>query len=519
MKSNSRSPKSDKDSLLIVNNSLIFQHKSEKNPLSKQSLVLLSSAIDTVLKPQSNILISLEGVSQNQYIKKIACFLQYQNHKIYEYDKHVSIPLMVDEFVLKNEAIDYLIKISISIQNQLIKIQIKDKNFDNLNSQTINEIKNIYQKKPFFNFDYNSRQFEQIEYKKYLDLLTSKEQILKPFLHIKQRYLSTHLLSYTMKTNADILEKLLINNESRKTFKTLRKPHSFKFLKFLALFTKRRLLKQNIKNIFHIEANSQLKVGLLLNNKYRFLSSNFLALIYLDFYLEEYKRSKFDISQFKILIPYTANYAVKDLLNQYHIQWEYFDENTYKKYKNDRNFVFAYTENYFMPNPQYSLEFNNYYFFACLEWMLNSYVNRNNLLNYKYNKLIETFGIVKTKHEEYKLQPKNIKYIASFIRNLYSGKKDKEWALMEVIEKWDNGKYYLFRVETIKKHEILIYYDYYKNKICVDLKMCMVYQYRSNYSFLDHFKLQFKIWKITNMLRKYVKKQKKSEKQQSKLKI
>ncbi|MCT4469447.1 MAG5620 family putative phospho-sugar mutase [Mycoplasma sp. HS2188] len=516
LNSNKNNPK---DLLMLVNNSLIFKQKTEKKPISKSSLILLAKGINSVIEANSNILISIEGVTQNQYISKIACFLQQQGHKIYEFDKHISIPLMVDEFVVKNEPIDYLIKISISVKNKFVKVQIKDKNFENLNEKDIEEITQIYDQNPVFNIDYELQPFEQIEYKKYCDLLTSKEQILKPFLNIKQRYLSTHLLSYTVKSNSKILEKLLINNGSEDTFKTTRKAHSFKFLKFLTWFNKRRLLKRNINNIFHIDELSELNVGLLINNKYRFLNSNFLALLYLDFYLEEYKRGKVDVSQFKILIPYTANYAVKDLLSQYHIEWEYFDENTYRMYKDDKNFVFAYTENNFIPNPKYSLEFNNYYFFACLQWMLNSYVNRNNLLSFRYNKLIENFGVVKTKHEEYKLQPKNIKYISSFIRNLYNGKKDKQWAQMEVIEKWDNGKYYLFRVETIKKHEILIYYDFYKSKICVDLKMCMIYEYRSNYSFLDHSNIQFKIWKITNNLRNYVKKQKKIEKQKQKMSI
>ncbi|MBU4689914.1 MAG5620 family putative phospho-sugar mutase [Mycoplasma zalophidermidis] len=502
-----------KDKLLHINNNYVFLNKTEKDPVRLCSFLLLAQAIHENIKPKSKILISLEGETRNKYLTKVAKFLQSHGHIIYEYDKHSSAPMILDEYAMKVNPLDYLLKLTINTEFKYLQVNIKDSKFDDLTPEKQSEIYEMYVNNHEFNFDWDVKPFIKLNFDKYVSELCSKNEILKPFANVKQRYKSLSLLTHKNLTSLVLMRNLLQNYANN--FKTRKRSHGLKWVKVVSKLFRKSMIKRKISNIFHFGDSSKINVGLLLNNRFNFADSNTLALIYLDFYLEEYKRVKKDISDFKVMIPHSSTYAVKDLLKQYGVGWTYFDHSNYKSVLNDKNYVFAYTENNFIANPKYSPEFNNYYFFICLIWMLNSYANRNNLLSFKYNKLVESFGSIKTIKKRYKLDFEETKKITNFISTaIMKDKKNKSnlWFNFEAIDKWDHNKYFFIKLTTSKKHEVIFYYDFDSKKLCVDIIMCMVYRYKDNYSFLEQCSIAIKINWILHKFKKLLRKLRKTTK-------
>ncbi|WP_029608932.1 MAG5620 family putative phospho-sugar mutase [Mycoplasma simbae] len=495
-----------KDKLILCNHAFVFTNKSDKDPVSLYSFLLLAQAISENIKAKSKILVSMEGFGQGQYISKIARYLQYRNHLVYTYDKHTSVPLMVDEFCVKNYNLDYVIKIVVDTRNKCVKLLILNSKLEYLSLEQYANIEQIYSSNSVFNIDFETMDLIKLDLNRLVNTLTSKEHMLKPFVNIKQRYKSMSLLSHANNFALQIMTKLVTNYNS--DFKFRKRKVSLYNLEFLLnIFTKNYRNKE-INNVFHFDELNTFSVHFLLKNKYKLMDIHSLALVYLDFYLEEYKRAQIDVSKFKVLIPFDAPNNIKELLLQYHVYYEYFDENTRFSVLNDKSYVFAYSKNGFIANPKYSKQINDYYFMICLVWMLNSYANRNNLFTFKYNKLIENFGSTKTTTTSCKLTNLTIDSITEFIDQFNLNNLAKSGYFIEKINKWDTTLLFLFRIQTDKKHELIFYFDPSANELKITTHLRITYKYKSVYSFTDKFKITLLINKIIKDLKRFIKQKK-----------
>ncbi|BAP01145.1 hypothetical protein MCAL160_0679 [Mycoplasmopsis californica HAZ160_1] len=471
-----------KDKIARIANSFVFYDITEKNPVSTNSFLLLAQAINQNIYSKSNILISLQGFSQSQYISKFAKFLQYSGHTIYEFDTPTSTPFMVDEYAMKLHKLDYLFKITVDSTNSLVRVHLYNKDLKPLNSESLNNIYQIYiQNKPF-NFKFSAQPLVRLDFERYVNILAGKEEILKPFVDIKPRYKTMSLLTHRNQQALKIMRKILTNYANEYRIKN--RKISVKRLKIRLKLFKKTYSKLGITNVIHFDEINHMNSFFFVNNRYRFLDYHTLALVYLDFYLQEYKRAKFEVQKFKVLIPFDAPYRIKELLKQYSVQYSYFDENTYKDLLLDKSYVFAYNSQGFIANPKYSTEINNYYFFACLIWMLNSYANRNNLLNFKLEQIEQQFGRIKTITRTKKIKMYNNIALIRFCNYLAKQGNNKQFQ-HKIIGCWEGNRFYLFSASNEKKHQIIFYYDFEKLELKAEIRFCMSYKYKNHFSVFD----------------------------------
>lgn len=495
-----------KDLLHLYSDRLYFKNVTEKTPIKYGSLTLLAYSIDLVLNKNSKILVTILGKTQHQYIRKLSAFLQTKKHQIYTYDKPVSSSLWIDELAFKTNELDYLIKIFIDSKNQNAYIKILDKNLQSINKHLLEKIVESYNENLVFKFDSTTAQsFNNIKYQTIVKSSTSKSGILKPFIGIRQRYKSKTYLFHQNNLNSFEISKSLLTSYPS-DFIAKNKSLSIKKIKTLLYFFEAYFAREKISSIIHQNEVDKIDIFLRINNKFQLINSNLLAMIYLDFYLEEYKRAHVDISKFNVLIPHSANNGVKELLSQYNVSWEYFDEATYKDLLKNPNYVFAYNENNFIANPKYSNEFNNHYFITCLIWMINSYLNRNNLLSFKHNRIIECFGQYKQVNFQHKIVVKNIDYLIEFTKEFVKNKPLKNIQNCSAILSYEDSKFYLFKLSNLKNHEIIVYYDFAADKIKVITNLCYVYKFKPVFAFFDTFKAKVLTSKIFKLIKKFLSK-------------
>ncbi|TQC54079.1 hypothetical protein E1I18_00540 [Mycoplasmopsis mucosicanis] len=492
-----------KAKLYKYNINLVFKPSSKKESINQQSLMLLASMINMHIKPNSKILISLEGYTEGQYISKISRLLRQQNHQIFEYDIAQSVALTLDEYVMKQNNIDYLIKISIVGKLNNVQINLYDANLHHFSSEIIEKIHTNYELNPLLDQSIAHQNNEYINLKSYQDELCSNNKILKAFVNIKQRYKSLFYLAHNNFNALEIAKTLLDNLKNDYRFNN--KKSTLFWLKFKATFLRRLFLRKEIFNLFYFDQNSQMHVGLNIKNKFKFFSNHELALLYLDFYFEEYLRAKFDISKFKVLLPYDSTLLLKNMLKQYNVHYEYFDENTQNSVLNDKSYIFAYDKNKFNGNPKFSSLLNNYYFFACLIWMLNSYTNRNNLLAYKYKKVQESFGKIKTNRFQFSVSVDQSDKLIQFTNQLNRILKSRRIKEIEIINKWNDNNFYLANIYTHKNTQFSVFYDFINQKLNISLNFYIVYEHKSVYSLSEHIKNLFLTLKIAKNFKKMCK--------------
>ncbi|RMX35831.1 MAG5620 family putative phospho-sugar mutase [Mycoplasmopsis fermentans] len=487
------------DNLLIRNDTFLFK-TNNKEKIELSSILRLLQAINkTILKSNSNILLSFEG--QEFYNENIQYFSSYfikNNHNVFKYHNNFSISLILDEYAYKKASYDFLIKFKNIKNDNYITIQIFDKNFEILTSENLQKIYDYYQLNKWQNKEIVIKDPKLVNEFELIDELASKEQILKAFVNVKQRYKTLSYFASDNKFSQSIGTELLNNYQNK--YITNNKNISLLNLKWLTFFAASSWYRENkIQNIFHFDINSNLNVCLRLNDKFKWLNSHELVLIYLDFFLEEIKRNGIDISNSYVVVPQNTTYQILELLKQYKVKYYFYDLKNINKQLKNESCLFAYIDNKFIANPRYSTEFNNYYFFICLIWMLNSYTNRNNLLSFKYNQLAERVGKIKISKKSYKYSFDKLENLIKYFSLNY-----KRWfTAFNAYRVWNDHKYMLFKLINNKKHQMIFYWDDVKGKLVIEYQMCCNFENISNTVWRDKLKLQILLFVLIKKAQKH----------------
>ncbi|UUD34929.1 hypothetical protein NPA07_03905 [Mycoplasmopsis caviae] len=478
------------DNLLICNNGFLLKSYAGNKIELSTILRLMQAFNNSILNKHCNILLSYEGSSfDSDNFKYIASYFIQKGHIVFNYHNCLSTNLILDEFAYKKGKYDFLIKFNNIINNHYLEVKILDNNFELLNTQVQENIYNYYQNNSWENQEIKLNSPILINEFELIDELTSNEQMLKAFTNVKQRYKTLSYFAYDNDFSKRVGSELLNNYQCK--FISNNKNISLSRLKWLSFFATRSLYyKQKIQNIFHFDNNSNLSVCLRLSEKFKWLNSHELVLIYLDFFLEEIKRNGIDITNSFVIVPQNTTFQILELLKQYKVKYYYYDPNGNSKLLKSENCLFAYIENKYIANPRFSNQFNNYYFFICLIWMLNSYTNRNNLLSFKHNQLSERVGKVKIFKKSYKFQFDKIDNLLKYFSLNY-----KRWFVTyNAYKVWNDNKYMLFKLINNRKHQAIFYWDDIRERLVVEYQMCSHFEDISNSIWIDKIKLQILLY-------------------------
>ncbi|WP_156935929.1 MAG5620 family putative phospho-sugar mutase [Mycoplasmopsis primatum] len=491
-----------KNTLFICNCALLLKIY-KKNPINDFSFSFLLEQIFNYLNQEQNssILLSYQG-NQKGYktVELIKNIPSVKNLKVYSYDSTYSTDISLDLIALKKFNINYLIKIIVSKKNDSISIKI-------FNSQTNDYLDNLQLQQIYDSYQNDSKTtidnmpFEPtIEFLNLKNLIieqASKNEILKDFVNVKPRYISNNIAITNDDYTTELLSELFRNYAANFLIK---KDNLFSKINTLwySIFRTDSSVRKGYQSIINIDAYSNLIVNLFLDLRLKKLNLNEIVLIYLDFLIEELKRSQtVNIKNLFVLVSPNVSYQLLDLLKQYGLKYYFYNHSNLTQKINDENCLFAYTFDQVNGNPRYSKQLNNFYFLICLVWMLNSYTNRNNLLSFKYNQLCENFGKIQYKKQIIKFDDELIPDLVSLITNNYHQFKD--FNQIKVFKFWTHDKYALLRLySTKKRHAIIIYYDYTIASLVIEYQMC--YQYNK-----ETFPWRFDLFKYKLNLNKWLK--------------
>ncbi|WP_051590856.1 MAG5620 family putative phospho-sugar mutase [Mycoplasmopsis felifaucium] len=496
------------DKLFYCNNSILLK-SSSKNPISDFSYNLLCNLIqDKVLQNASGkkILISYQGNPKfYSIVEKINYFFKNHKHIIYNYDSKISTDPTLDELAFKKAKLDYFIKI-ISHQNDTnLTFKIYNQTLNYIYGENLEKVANLFNENI-------KNQSENFEIKKVHDLnlvdannliqeQASKSEILRAFINVKPRYKSKNLIITQDTYSQELLNNLLTNYDS----KFICRPFDLKtrwILMINKLFNKSYTIKNLYQSLIKVNDYSNLKINLLIDRKLVSLNTNQVVLIYLDFFLEELKRSKtVNLKDLFVLVSPNASYQVLELLKQYNVKYYFANSKALSSVINHEKCIFAYSYDKINANPRYSHIFNSYYFIVCLIWMLNSYVNRNNLLSFKNDKLIENFGKVIFKTKEVSFNYENISSLVKHFINTY--KKSKTYDLINVFKFWSDNKYALLKlINSTRKHTTILTYDFINDKLIIEHQLCSEYNQNDIPYFLDYSRMKKYINKSIKQINK-----------------
>lgn len=503
---NEESQSNLKNHLILRENSLVFKFAKHKK-IANLSVQHLAQAIIENIKNNDTqkVLISHQGTEvKNDYFKNFNfIFLDSKNFKVFNYENAFGVDNILNEIVYRKEHFDYSIHLVFAKKNKALEIQIRDNNFQLISNELINKIYSSYKNKILEFKTIHELKSNIIPIQKYIDLLASKDEILKAFANVKQRYKTSSLIYSDSTFSRELLSSLFTGYNN--SFEVLnRRKISFLATKITMKFFPRVYLeKKHIENIFYMGAYNDLHLALWIDRHFKWVEFQTLVLIYLDFLLEEIKRTNKDISQLFVVIPQNASFRIVELLKKYKVKTYFYNNNEIDKWLSDENCLFAYLDEQAIANPRYSKHFNNYYFAICLLWMFNTYANRNNLLSFKYNQLNDRLGKFKLKKSYIKEDYKNIETIIKYISNTHR-EYSKVFQGINVYRSWNGHKYMLLKLLTDKKHQVILYWDDNKQKLVVEYQLCLEYEEKANNTFFDLIKMKLAIHKMLRKSKNFV---------------
>lgn len=471
-----------KNNLYLCDNCLFFKPAINEQVSDFSFQILADLIAKHQLKNDLNnkILISYEG-DENTYktVNLLNFLLTKKGYTIYNFDAKFGVNISLDEIALKMHNLDLIIKIITCKNDPNSKvIYLYDSSLNYVPTHMLFNIFKEYREtnpndyKPL-NYDDNFK-VEMLKTKDLIDLQASKEEILKAFANVKPRYKSKNIIISNNEYANFLISKLLRNYDS--DFLLKKDSNLTKFwLWWFKKFHRQTYEHSHNQGIFHVDNLSNFSYNLFLNRKIVNLNINEIVMIYLDFLIEEIKRSKTkDINDLFVVISPNSSYKITEILRQYNVKYYYYDNRQIDRLLNDKNCLFAVSFDKINANPRYSKIPNNYFFFICLTWMLNSYTNRNNLLSFKYNKLIENFGEIVYKQKRYKFKNKNI---PPLIKNIT--KKHKTFKhIFEELKVFDFSsleKYVILKLTSYKRHAVILSYCPLREELIVDFQMCSQY--------------------------------------------
>ncbi|WP_406616690.1 MAG5620 family putative phospho-sugar mutase [Mycoplasmopsis adleri] len=486
------------DIILYCNNSLILK-ADKKMTISDFSIQLLCELFTKYIFNNKNqkLLVSYEGNSKYYpIINGFSFYLTKNNHLVYNYDSILGVDSSLDELVCRDLKLDYCVKVISNYQDNNISVKIYDANENKKKFISGEVLKKIAEEFKTLISDKSNAIPYETTYKTELANLelfiqeqASKRELLRAFVNVRPRYKSKNLIITNEFYSNELINNLLTNYESNFSLKKADLKTKLYLFSFKT-FQHRNYFNNNYQSLIKIDEYGNLDVSCYINHKLVNMNLNEIILVYLDFLIEELKRGKsVNIKDLFVLIAPNTSYQIIELLKQYNVKYIYCNEKSYQNLINNKNCLFAYTYNKINANPRYSYLFNNYYFFIYLIWMLNTYVNRNNLLSFKYNKLKENFGNIIYKNSRKKFDHNLIPTLISALINNY--KKSNIYDAINVFKFWVDDTYALLKlVNTSSKHATILSYDYVNEQLIIENQLCTEYNQSDVPYFMNFHKMK-----------------------------
>ncbi|WP_331696795.1 hypothetical protein V3320_03005 [Mycoplasmopsis agalactiae] len=455
--------------LMSITGNLLILKSTTKEQISEQTCSLVFEHICSILDNNSEqkILLSFQGDLKHYKIVKYIKNIPVKNFKVYSYDSHIGTDFSTDEIACHKHKIDYVVKFIISKTSKFISIVIYDyKTRFYVKKDILEKVHDSFcsnKKLESVDNDLNY-EAELLNVDHLISAQASKEEILKAFFNVRPRYKSRSLVLVNNDYSLLLCSQLFSNYDT--SFKVKKsKISNNKSRKFFDTFKNLLPKLKNYQSIIYIDNYSNLATDFLIDYKLKNLSLDQVVLLYLDFLVEELKRSnQVNIKKLFVVIPPNASSQIIELIKQYKMRYFYYNSDTIEELLNDENCLFTYSFEKINANPRYSKIHNNYYFLICLVWMLNIYRNRNNLLSFKYNSLKENFGSIHVIKKYKKIEFANLNNLVSIIENKYL--ESKLFNKIVIFKSWCENNYAILKLYSDNsKNSVSIYYDSEKENI------------------------------------------------------
>ncbi|WP_406614964.1 MAG5620 family putative phospho-sugar mutase [Mycoplasmopsis hyopharyngis] len=492
------------NSPLYINHHLIFNHDFGFANFNQYSASWLAQALNQVVfeNQEQKIFISTEN--------DFACSLAFANfkdklalinHNFYEFNNHQNVSFNFAFFCAKKQNVDYLIHFNSFKESKTVQIKIYNfkRGFNNyLLDVKVQELLNFLNQNDLQDFNYGEYSSFKVEYDLLLDQYCSSDHLLKAFANIKQRYKTK---SFINSKNLFALEesKYLLSRYNTPIIEVKNLNGLLKTIGKSKIIDQWFFKDKKINNIFSFDQNNNIFVMTKLTDRYLRLNNHNLALIYLDFFIQELKvDGEVNLNDLFVILPVDAPKTLKILLNRYKIAIKYENDENYDQIIKDQNCLFFYNENRFCPNSRFFFYYDNYYFLVCLIWMFNSFLNRNNLLTYKWKQLKENLGEISYKNKIFKFKKINFDWI-SFLKKINFKAKNQS---IEIIDFKNELFHYLFKIKTSNNHYVIVKKSNINHHIYVDFQLMNEYHETVNNVFLDYFRLAKSIKKILRIAKR-----------------
>ncbi|EGV00344.1 hypothetical protein MCSF7_01024 [Mycoplasmopsis columbina SF7] len=494
--------------LFQIDNFFVFKKIKSKKDLNF-SLNIFAQALMKYFnfEKNQNLLISYQGniIQQNLFNNFVEFFTNFSN--VYIFNKNVSIPLNLDEYVLNNMNFDYLIKGSWHRNTQSLKIKIYSFKHQ-IDFSNLNKVLNYYNKASYILNKSNRENLKFLNLNNIIKDYAKNGSGSTSFENLKERYKAITFLS---------LENYVLKNIVKEIFKYYKNNYHFTLYTFKTFvykkifnFLSKKNQHRHHKISFKLDSNDHLNVWFEINKKFIKFSSTDLVLLYLNFFFEEVKRNGISFDSKFVLISHESDYKLVELLKMYKIKYFYYSTQNLDKLK-DPNCWFAFVNNKFLANLSYAKTFDNFHFILCLMWMMNTYSNRNNLLNFKLKQLEELFGVSEHKITYQKINQNLLPFLIKSAK-LMINKKSKLniFDKINIFDAFEEDNLILFKFLSDSKNSLTLSYNYMTNKLKIDSQVCEQYDYESKNTFLNKIKIKiftFMLIKKAKKLEKIAKKE------------
>ncbi|MEA4276299.1 MAG5620 family putative phospho-sugar mutase [Mycoplasma sp. 21DD0573] len=222
----------------------------------------------------------------------------------------------------------------------------------------------------------------------------------------------------------------------------------------------------NANLIIVMDEHNDIKLFARVKNSFVELNNDQIAYLFISNQYLKWKETKLTDKP-NIFIPLDASELIINLLNTFKIPYEF--EN---KMYDPNNILFAYNSNSFSNDINEHLSFENYDFLFNFCVMLQEYLENNNLLTLKYNKMIESMNKTYYVYSYINKTVQDMKNVFDYLVNKPTGflKKSKIDKLQ--LLDWDNTKqHYIFQVKTKgKRFSTITSVSYKKAKKEIEIK-------------------------------------------------
>ncbi|WP_322958462.1 hypothetical protein RRG49_00415 [Mycoplasmopsis felis] len=459
---NLKNPRITFDGIEFLNNNIY-----ELNSFNIYYLIILIDIYlsENINKRKKQIFLGKDNNIDLEKIILLKKFFNKNNIKVFEYN--ISY---VNDFIVLNTLSDMDLDLAIYLYKNEInnKYYLKIYNKDGLLSkEKINELIN-----KSHNFDKEIKLSEnkdsiQLNIDKFLNYYINKNNN-----HITKSEFKQDVLNIKITIEDPKSEYILLNLLRKFGYLVKRNIQKFKWetkiKKYLWIYFK--WLNYNLNKydlLIYIDKFNQLSIYLKIKNKFILIKDEELTYLYINYYYLTWKQNKV-LERNKIFIPHYTSSSILNLLNNFNIPYDFLNN------LKTNEVLLANQNKFFSSEIDKYLSFNNVQFVLNFCFILSSYKNNNNLLDYKFLKMKKYIN----------------KYIVKNYSTKFEYKKNNELIHLFKSQKILNKFFYIeesinIDLNTIYDHTFLkliikdknqneyitfLYYDFYLNNFNIKIE-------------------------------------------------